>query len=52
MKLALLLFAIGLAGILHQKLIGGGWFNLEQVLHHELFIIVAFALGLALLLRR
>ena len=43
---ALTFFLLGVFGLVHQKLIGGGWFNWPQVLelrlHQEHLILLCF----------
>lgn len=45
---------IGFLGMLHQKLFTeGGWFSWEQffnTLHHETLILLAFALGIGIMI--
>ena len=50
-NLGLFFILIGFAGMLHQRIFtSGGWFNWQQVWHHELFIVMAFAFGAGLLI--
>lgn len=35
--------------LLHQKITFGAWFQIEQILHHETFAIIFFAIGIGIL---
>lgn len=35
--------------LLHQKITFGAWFQIEQILHHETFAIIYFAIGIGIL---
>jgi hypothetical protein len=35
--------------LLHQKITFGTWFQIEQILHHETFAIIYFAIGAGIL---
>ena len=42
----------GFLGLLHQRLFtSGGWFDLQQVWHHEFLIAIFFAFGAGWLAR-
>ena len=55
MKLSSIFILVGLAGIVHQKIIGGGWFNWSQVLelklHHEHLILLCFIIAFLIAVR-
>lgn len=48
-----IMFIFGVSLLVHQKFMcDGGWFNLEQFLHHESLAVLCFVASISLLLGR